>query len=251
MRKFFILITIILFSCCISCSAQIYQSQGVLFYYTTSFSKGQIFKHRVWFQDSVLIFEAMIHKSYETQTDTGSTIKESFEVYKYKYLDLKTSKCQDYRNFSDTATMISNYYLKPDESIGIDLISGKCRHKVFEDFVDIGDTIMNMEKYKRMKIVDTFNSQTIYYLKCDGKKNIFRVNKTLEDKLKDCKVSRYELTDLNTYYPNYTFEYKIDTEELTNQEKNVFNKWRKNAQETRLPLITSKEAEEISARNVR
>ncbi len=247
MNKFLIFNTIFILFFFTSYSQKRYQKEGLLIHYTNLNSK-EMKENRIWFKDSVIIYEMNVNNSIEYDSDTGRVHKSSYDVYKYTYLDLRTLKCQDYTYFSDTATVVCNYHLKPDEGIGCwDFYSDNSKHNITDNLPlnRIPDTTIDKQNFYRMKVIDTFGFIFIYYFNCNIKKNIFSFNKLLDNRDPGCIITRIEIIDSKSVFPKTVFEYKIVEEKLNCEENKIFKKWERNASETKLPVNSLKEVSAI------
>lgn len=202
----------------------------------------------IWFQDSCLIIEM---KKINNHFNNDSLVKSSYDFHKYVYFDLRSMTCQDYWNFSDTALPFTNYYLKNNEGVTGQFYRRKSPKDVSDSVAHLSDTIIQNKAYKRIWMFykadkGSNNYETVYYLDCNTKSNIFQINKTLDEKFTDCQVTKRALRpDLNSPLA-MILEYNVLKSELSLKEKEVFRKWSKNAKETELPLLTFMEAMKIS-----
>lgn len=195
----------------------------------------------IWFQDSVVIYEVKSLIIVANHTDTGVIRKESFETYKYTFLDIRNLICQDYYYFSDTATPICTYKLRPEEMVVWNFYSIIKSTRRNEKSSVLPDTIISNKSYKRVCIINTeVGYQTTYYLDCSSQENIFHLNPQLDLIYPGCKSVRSEFRDRDDPLTSVT-EINIVSESLSSSERAVIAKWQKNAQNNKLPELTLNE----------
>lgn len=201
---------------------------------------------KIWFKDSCVIYELRINFETRDQTPKGTVVKKSYPVWRYIYLDLNTMICQDYQNFKDTAKPFCNYSLKLNDTIGIwKFFAPKIVTDTIPGIATMSDTTINNTLFKRIKLLYKYYRETgdysIYYLGCNIPKNMFHLNRTLDEIFSCCKGTRVELLDKNGKVTGRT-EYKVISNKLTVEEENIFKQWHKNAATTKLPLLPFREA---------
>ena len=202
----------------------------------------------IWFQDSCLIIEM---KKINNHFSNDSLVKSSYDIHKYVYFNLRSMTCQDYLNFNDTALPFTNYHLKNNEGVTGEFYRRKNPKDVSDSVIHLSDTIIQNKVYKRIWMFykatkESNNYEAVYYLDCNTKHNIFQINKTLDESYPNCQVTKRVLRlDLNSPL-KMVLEYKLLKTELSANEKEIFKKWRENATETKLPLLTYMEALKIS-----
>jgi hypothetical protein len=196
---------------------------------------------KIWFKDSCVIYEVKVITTFTNDID-DSYFKESHDIYKYTYLDLRTLICQDYYNLSDTALPVCNYQVKSGESMNWDFYSKRSMDPAGE-FIPLPDTIFENKSYKRVRFANkAFQYEDVFYLDCEPRNNIFHINKTVDELYPNCKVVRLETRgDLKSPLVGI-FHPTIVREKLTTQEKEIFKKWGVNAKSTTLPMLTQSEA---------
>ncbi|MDB5202030.1 MAG: hypothetical protein JWQ27_1439 [Ferruginibacter sp.] len=243
-----ILITFgILMGALVGCSHRFtsYQHEGIQSYsYTGFIREGQI--NKLWFKDSMIICAA---RAYRKEELNDSVIYEGYDLYKYSFLDLKTMRCQDYYNFSDTARPFTNYILHKEkgEAVGWGFYNDNSFENRADSLISLPDTTIDGSIFKRLKTVNMykpFKDEYIIYFKCPAKQSMFSLDRRLEKKYPNCKIVRTDLVDSNAVI-GATFEYAIERENLTANEEKIFRKWKENAATTKLPVISFKEVHQI------
>ncbi len=172
-------------------------------------------------------------------------IKQSYDLDRYIYFDLKTMKCQDYVSFSDTAKPFCNYLIKKEDNIAVRFYGGKTSVDITDSLIYLPDTTMLNKSFKRIKYFisrPTGIIEYVNYLDCTSKRNIFTINKTLDELYPNCQVVRHEIKADPNSEMKVMFEYVMLNTKLNSHELKVFKKWRQNAKETKLPLLTFSEA---------
>lgn len=230
----------------LSCTKKYYQTEGVyschnFFLNYTDSTKLPMplpsMQSKVWVKDSFLIFEVRrVNEFYRNDT----LIRIGFDFYKYTFLNLRTKVCQDYRNLSDTATPVCNYFLGPDESVVWDISSERDTLGVSAFAKQISDTVVLNKILKRIRSDSMpYNPgrSFVYYMDCAMKKNILHLNKKLDDTYPKCQVVMTELIERNSDL-RYVVEVKILNEKLQSDEILIFKKWKHNSENIKLPLLT-------------
>ncbi|MCC6692942.1 MAG: hypothetical protein IT253_06080 [Chitinophagaceae bacterium] len=173
------------------------------------------------------------------------------EVFKYTFFDLRTFKYQDYESFTDTATPVSNYRYKPNglPYIGEHFIKGATQKLNMNAAQMMADTMMNNKLYKRMSFkevhkdsIGEYFNEEIYYFLCGGLTGAYHlIQPELEKLFPGCSNVR---TDI--YFTGPGSKITIISEsfiarKLNKEEDQIFSKWKQNAIETKLPLLTQDE----------
>ena len=227
-----------------------YQKEGIIDNFTAAFLNNDSIHQekpnwreftRVWFKDSCIIYELRINYETRDQSLEQTTIKKSYPVWRYVYLDLRTMICQDYSSFKDTAMPYCNYFLKPTDISSVwEFYKNEKRYNSLDV---ITDTVINNTVFKRTKMFYNTPAKyySIYYLNCNAQKNMFDLDKSLNEMFPDCKTMMIEGFNLNGKLQNRT-EYKIISDTLTADEKKIFQKWQQNACKIQLPLLSYEEA---------
>lgn len=199
------------------------------------------FESRIWFKDSTVIYEVKVQWGINIAEENGMKRKEGYDVFKYTYLDLKTLRCQDYYNLSDTAKPINNYRLKRDEVINWKFYYDENPVDLAGSRSVLPDTVIGEKQYKRIKFTSKngdYNSETINYLDCFSKTTIFHLNRALDIENPGCQVVMTESRpDVNKPLKS-VFKTEIIQDKLLDNELKIFKKWGKNMQSTRLPLLS-------------
>ena len=230
------------------------QTEGIVqtIHYSTNFH-GKISeqrKNKIWFKDSAVIYEFRVEMNAYGSLAEGRIVKSGYPVSSYFYLDLRTMMCQQYDNFSDTATAMYHIALKKQDAVPFWRFyhSGNAPLDNPVEIAALPDTTINNILYKRIKIPYKKNpresSYSIYYLQCNAPKNIFHMSPGLEKLYPGCKAYRSEfvyvekpVTKVGKQIP-WVFEYKIIRNTLSKTEENIFEKWGQNAKNTRLPVVS-------------
>lgn len=203
------------------------------------------YEYKIWFKDSCVIYERKMFISSETQySDTTIINSDTYEVFKYTYLDLRNLHCQDYYNLNDTAKPFCNYFLKPDQIIVWQFYAEKKNQDITEKMIDIGDTVIQHQHFKRIKTVNKYGTsgdEYVFFQNCNNPLNIFHINKTLDEKFPHCPVTRSELIDSNSVV-KVSFEFRIVESSLSDGQKKIFLNWGENAKKSYLPLLSYDEA---------
>lgn len=247
MKKYIFVIFIVISIIAISCSGKYYQKQGIVswhVYFINVEDSTQLpfnnLESKIWFKDSCVIFEMKELRMTENTTSKGSVVKRSFDLFKYSYLDLRTMKCQDYSNFSDTAMPFNNYQLEQGESPSVVFYANKRKIEISDSSINMTDTTIQNKVLKRIKMVHIYDSTSyeyVYYIDCNIKKNIFHINISIDEMFPGCQVIKSESrANLNTNLKNI-FEFNMLKQKLSSTEAKIFDKWQRNAIQTKLPLV--------------
>lgn len=238
--------------CNLSCSKIHFLHEGVIKqhrYFVNFDSNAQLpmpdnLESKIWFQDSCVIYEVKVVHINTNYSGNDTIRAESYDLYKYTYLNLHTLSCQDYYHLSDTALPFSNYFLKSNEGIGWSFYEAKKVTDLSGEKSSLPDTIIEGKMCKRIKYTNNNNSdgyEYVYYLDCNVLNNIFHINRSLDELNPGCKVIRSELRgDLNSPL-KMIFDVNILSDKLTPKERKIFKKWGENASSTKLPLLTYRE----------
>lgn len=205
--------------------------------------------NNIWFKDSIVIYEVKIINVATLNTASGSFRKEKYETYKYSFLDLRNKKCQDYYCFSDTATPICSYKLDSNESVGWNFYHEDNARNIPGKLISISDANLNGKPVKLIKYEKELNgivSQYSYYLKNNKVEDIFFLNKTIDKTIPKYKTFRYDLKADSNDSLIWVTESNIVKTHLSFDEDKVFEKWKKNAQQSKLPVISYAEAKKLS-----
>ena len=214
-----------------------------LFCVTSNYGrKDSVFVNLVWFRDSVAIHEGKMF----IHADFDSFQLEGYELYKYSFNNLRNSICQDYHSFTDTASVICSYQLKPGDATGWYTYTSRDNSPI-ENFQVISDTIIDGNLYKRVKYTSkiessNYLSEEYYYLSNKMlKSNLFIVHRGIEAMLPGYTICRVVLNLVRPDTILQTTDFKILRNWLTVEERKIFEKWGANALETKLPLSSLSE----------
>ena len=201
---------------------------------------------KMWFKDSTVIYALRTHLTTTVSTNEGIATKKSFPVWKYIYLDMRTQICQDYLTLSDTAEPFNNYKLTYGETPSILSIFLPTDIKnTLREPVQLSDTIVNNKIFKRVKALYKYyeyeKSYSIYYIDCSVKYEMINMNRTINTMFPNCFSSKLEFYD-STQRVIIREEIIVERDTLTESEKKIFEKWKNNAKNTKLPLLTASEA---------
>lgn len=232
----------------ISCTKKILVKEGLLSQYRyfsniSDSSKLPMADHtesKIWFMDSCVIYEMKVLRNLTNNTDSGVFKFQSYDLYKFTYLDLRNLTCQDYYHFSDTALPVANYRLKPEETLNWNFYAKGRETDLAGDKLTMTDTVIQNKDFKRLRFQRSANGYTdesIYCIDCNAKQNIFHINRSIDEMFPDCKVVRLETRGDIKDSLKWIFEANVVREILTPAERSIFSKWGKNASETKLPLI--------------
>jgi hypothetical protein len=192
------------------------------------------FRDRVsWYKDSFVIQE--VDHIYQ-ENDTKGNYRFTVIVERYKFIDLRTREIFEYRNFSDTASIIKK--CAPDDS--------SCIRETwrFWDKPDnmqegtlrtIGDTTLDGITYKRVENKRTVQTEKgelefyqVGYFRCDLRKPIFTFNPALTKKF-GCPMVRFDAFYVPDAYSLEYVELEYFPRKLTPEELKVFVAWERNA----------------------
>ena len=109
---------------------------------------------KIWFKDSCIILEQKVVNINTNYGDSGVQRSESYDFYKYTFMDIRTLICQDYYYFSDSAVPICNYKLKKTDDNGWIFYAINKPIETLGKLSPIPDTLINNRLYKRIKITN-------------------------------------------------------------------------------------------------
>lgn len=197
-------------------------------------------RSRIWFQDSCIINEIMSYNTFTEQADTGIVNKSGWELSRYVYMDLRTMKCQDYYEFSDSSQPVCNYVVKKNEGLGWNFFDDFDSISKKGSWEKLADTMISLKNFKREKLVyflGTYRYEYIYYLDCSAPKHIFHLNKYLDEKYPHCKTVTRQFKGEIQDSLKLMFELNVVNNKLSPIESKIFKQWAKNARKTTLPLL--------------
>lgn len=163
-----------------------------------------------------------------------------YETIKYSYFDLRTRRCQDYYELSDTAKPYCNYYVADTMTVGHFFCNDYklAKRGIWSDPVLISDTTIEGKNYKRARsffLLDTTNGDYAdYYIDCSLNTGIFYLLNSVDDLCKGCTAVRAD----NISKPIiHTTRFWFDRTKLSKKEKLIFKQWEINAKNVNLPLL--------------
>lgn len=194
----------------------------------------------VWYLDSTVIIE------YKTIVfDMGSSpFKEPayLRTDKFIYFDLTTNRCQDYKSFNTISPPVSNYQLKPNETLVWDFYTYDTLSIYKGSYQLIADTTIDDNQYKRIyfeKQSPHYTFKRICYLTNNISNNIFHLSRNIDSIFQLLRYVRYE-DYLNNKLEAVCY-YEQVSSKLSSYEAAVFRKWRLNGIHIKLPLQTKDE----------
>ncbi|MFZ1527182.1 MAG: hypothetical protein WAT19_00390 [Ferruginibacter sp.] len=240
----FVLGIIIFIAILYSCKSSRVQRQGIISW-EKYFENDSFRKHsQIWFYDSSVILNIKNEFSFKAVAAIPvDTLV--YETLKFTYLNLKTRRCQDYYDFSDTAKAYCNYTLSEIEGIDgfFQNVSINPQKKIWSDPKPIADTTIDNIVYKRLR--SDYISEGVegvyaeYYLDCSSRKHIFHWNYSVDRLNKDCTATRMEIYSPGRKHVQF---FSLTTGKLTKKERKVFKAWIENSKKTNLPLFTLQES---------
>jgi hypothetical protein len=139
---------------------------------------------KIWFKDSIAIEE---NASLHYITDSKNVRTRNVKVLNYRFNDLRDSSIYVYRNFSDTAKIITKYSFNDT----INRIGGWGFNQNRElNYVDnpqpLPDTVMRGVKYQRVRVLterENRQYKITLYFRCDRANSIFSFEPQLSKKM--------------------------------------------------------------------
>ncbi len=187
---------------------------------------------KIYYTDSVVIEEI---RGVNTLTDTAYVTTVTYPLLWCRYINLKSKRLYDYKNFSDTAKIFHKAIL-PDSLMldgGWSFYSEKYP-KIQGIPESLTDTIIENITYKRAKFCyitnDPKKNFQIGYFRCDGKGDLFSIEKDHSRKL-NCTMVKYFDYKVGKPKPYFSKEVDFISESLTKEELEVFAAWGKNEKE--------------------
>ncbi len=223
-------VSFFLMSVCIvycSCTAQNFVQRGVVEHYfitgeTNSVRSDTVVKSKIWFLDSALIYE-----NVTINFDINDSAE--FVATQYTYIDLRTWKAEEYRNFRDTAKPFCSFTF--DSSY----LTARyvCQPKVNETnpvSTYLPDLQENGKTIKRVSILnDTLRKISyVYYLGKTEYSSIFTMNPFIDNRWPLFKV--YKLRVVSDYDKGFSeIGYRIIETNLSQKVVAIFESWKQNA----------------------
>ena len=186
---------------------------------------------KIWYRDSMVVQEI---NNIATTTAAGVTRTEYILIL-YRHIDLRNKVLYDYKSFSDTAAIIHKAIL-PDtmmQDYGWSFYSDKLlRIRGIPEL--LSDTVVSDIKYKRVKFSftrqDPKKKFIIGYLRCDGKGNLFSLEKSYSRQINCTMVKFFDfIVGQEKFYASREVDFISDT--LTAEESNVFDAWQQNTRQ--------------------
>lgn len=188
---------------------------------------------KIWYKDSMVIEE--IKYLYIRQVNNDQEERKEV-VDHYTFIQLPTRSFYNYATLTDTAKILKKYTQPDSEAV----FSGWNFYRywdtqISEPLQNLPDTTINKIIYKRVKMINTINSEKgkwrhikIGYFRCDKRGTIFQYDKRLSEKIGCPMVMYHDLPDPHNKYSSlYQIEFVTDT--LTPEELKVFAAWERNA----------------------
>ncbi len=147
-------------------------------------------------------------------------------------LDLRTLCFYKFSGFSDTTTLIKTFHA---DEVGEELVWFSFKKpEIFKDpYYPMPDTSIEGIVYKRIRITngDPRGAYSVFYLRCDQKKNVLKLFEGSEETA-TCPVWGYDVlpTPSDQHVSSERVIHVADT--LSPQELRIFKKWRKQVSET-------------------
>lgn len=188
------------------------------------------FKERIWVSDSFAIEEV---RYINIEEDGYGKEKQSFSILHYRFSNLKKGWIYEYKNFSDTATLIRKYsYSDTIKVVGGWGFNYPRTGLSRENLINIQDTDINNASYKRL-IVNRMDKDipytTICYFSCNKKGTIFSLDYSLS------KIIGCPLVKIHNFSPlqkglHITSEILFIRDYFLENEQKVFNAWKKKSE---------------------
>lgn len=226
-------IVFLLFSSCYS-TGQISNRnivQVITHFYDAKGKKNFTHYLKIWYNDSIAIQEIRGVTTVTSSKDTTVT----YPLLFYRYMDLRSKMIYDYTSFSDTASLIEKASL-PDSLLygpGWSFYSEKAP-KIQGTPELLTDTVIDNISYRRAKFTYTwYDPKKIFlvgYFRCDGKGNMFSLEKDFSRKW-NCTMVKSFTYKFGMTIPYGSKEVEFLSEELTKEELKVFKAWERNARQ--------------------
>lgn len=180
--------------------------------------------YRILYRDTKSIQEVPLLKMVTDSSGSKSMVK----IKHYTYLDPDNNVCYNYRNFSDTATVLN--YFSDIDSVNVGggwNFYSKSRFE-YDSAMNIKDTVINDVKFGRIRLDKKINNTDIYfhlYYRCDRKQSLIKIFKSISDSI-GCPIFKVETYFKNRLFSSREIEYISDS--LSQNELRVFDAWEKN-----------------------
>jgi len=221
-----------------------------IFYWQDSIKDVSDYYNDVWVKDSFLIFKRNQVRLLD-KADTGRK-RATLVTMNYSFINLRNYHCQDYIEFNDKATPVSNYVVGINDTIH-NYMLGLNRYPVPDNkmvkFTRISDTVENGIKYKRYQAfktyADSFEVKTVAFTGSENYPPYFHAgNKSTNIKFRKDEVI-VKICDFHKDSLLSVSQTENLTSQLTQYDEKVFAKWKENSEHTQLPLISATEASKI------
>lgn len=196
------------------------------------------------FKDSIIIFERQGWRS-KIGINSDDYPLNRYVLIGYTYFDLRTGIAQDYNSFSDTALPVFNYRIADTTDSPLGPFSGKrndlVTHRNLKK-MSVRDTSYEGQNYKILECTyegSLYKKIVKFIYSCDGfTTTLIKNPKGLANCL--C-VRRYDADIVPFVKEAPSAIYRIMRPFLMKNEEIIFQKWKKNAKTTTLPLLTESE----------
>lgn len=222
-------------------------NQGVVSNHTIRFNLDSTedvkdFNFKLYYLDSTVIIE-FVTSVYDFGIAPAQRKPPFLKTLYFTYLDLRTLMCQDYRKFDTSAIPESNYKANKRTLLWnfFQLDSNENKYKTSQ--MALSDTTVDEKIYKRFLINYNISGDTsmnqIMYLTDKYNDSLFHFS-VFTDRLNfPFKIWRIET------YSNYKLQMFSYNEQLSKKlndfEQCVFQKWKLNSVNTKLPVISTEE----------
>jgi len=188
----------------------------------------------IWYKDSLVIQENI---GVKIVSDIDGTESWRPILLRYTFIDIATRSIYEYASFSDTATLLKQYY-QPDTAQGtVWNFWGIHPNFSFKKSQPINDTTLDGITYKRFKKVGYFNNERnqvdsfydVAYLGCNtNKPKMFTYDKPFSEE-HGCPMVRHDAYGIGQ--PYVVSQILFLSDKLTAEEERVFKVWNKYAKE--------------------
>lgn len=190
---------------------------------------------KIWFTDSFAIQKI---NEININTDTANVTTISYTLVAYRFLDARSGTYYDYKSFSDTAQPFNKGFVY--DSLPMDMgwnYLFKNNLPMQADPIFIGDTTIDNVAYKKVKFtlkyLDPKLNYDIGYFRCDGKGEMFSLEKIYSKKI-NCTLAK----TYNYKGPDFRLvaskELEFLSESLSGLELNIFEAWKRNVEKPTL-----------------
>ena len=189
----------------------------------------------IWYKDSVAIEE---NSMMRFKSDSRNGTRRWIEILNYRFNDLRDSVIYVYRNFSDTARLISKYAF---DDTSIKKVGGWGFNQIRKmnyagDPQPLSDTTIEEINYKRLRVYterDNVRYKATEYFRCDKRNSIFTFDPYLSKKV-GCPCVKFINQMPDDSHGALVTEVNFLRDSLTTEELRVFNSWEQYAKENPL-----------------